>query len=232
MLLSGAALFILLGVFPVGYNMLVLLEREHPRPLVMPEAVDGIIVLGGAFDSRLSEIHEFPILNGTNAARILTFLELAKRYPAATLVFSGGSGDITAPDAREADQAEILLQKFGIEKSRILMERDSRNTDENVRYSKQMLQPEKNAQWLVVTSASHMPRTMAIFRRYDWAVQPYPTAYRTDLEYRFRPFLMDVLKNFEVLNIVLHEYIGMIVYRFTGRIEKLSDALHRPEIKE
>src|SRR5437868_4980618 len=87
---ASVALAVLVFV-PVGSLMLMPLEERFPMPR-LPEQVDGIIVLGGAQQPHLSKAHGVAALNA-RAERLTTFLALARRYPSAKLVASGGWGD-------------------------------------------------------------------------------------------------------------------------------------------
>ena len=58
------------------------------------------------------------------------------------------------------------------------MERRSRNTQENVEFSKAMVAPKSGERWLLVTSAFHMPRSVGLFRKAGFAVEPYPVDWR------------------------------------------------------
>ena len=100
------------------------------------------------------------------------------RYPNARVVFSGGSANLISNDAREADFAGAIFESLGIDKSRLIMERRSRNTQENAEFSKALVAPKDGERWLLVTSAFHMPRSVGLFRKAGFAVEPYPVDWR------------------------------------------------------
>ena len=165
LLVSLALLVLSATLLPVAEWLTGPLESRHPRPTTLPDQVDGIIVLGGRGSPRLQP-----------------FAELALRYPNATLVFSGGGG--------EAESAWRFLTAFNLT-SRLVLEERSRDTYENARYSRAMVQPEPGEVWLLVTSAMHMPRAVGVFLRLGWPVIPYPVDYLrlapvTQLPARFR----------------------------------------------
>ena len=58
------------------------------------------------------------------------------------------------------------------------MERRSRNTQENAEFSKALVAPKEGERWLLVTSAFHMPRSVGLFRKAGFAVEPYPVDWR------------------------------------------------------
>ena len=140
-------------------------------------APDGIIALGGSIDESLSAAHGTPIIRG-DADRIVATAVLARNYPNARVVFSGGSANLIWNDAKEADYAGQLFEGLGVDKSRLLLERRSRNTDENAQFSKEAVAPKDGERWLLVTSAYHMPRSIGLFRKAGFAVEAYPVDWR------------------------------------------------------
>ena len=114
-----------------------------------------------------------------SAERLTVAIELARRYPNARVLFSGGSGALLFSEGNEAEVAGRLLQGFGIAPGRILLEQRARNTVENAAYSKAMAQPTPGERWLLVTSAFHMPRSIGVFRQAGFTVEAFPVDWRT-----------------------------------------------------
>src|ERR1700722_5130833 len=174
------ASIVLLGVCafsPLGNLLLYPLESRFPPWDATRGAPDGIVVLGGPIDPDLSIAHNTPVIRSA-ADRIVAAAALARRYPNARIIFSGGSADLIANDAREADYAGQIFESLGIGKDRLIMERRSRNTYENAVFSKALAAPKDGERWLLVTSAFHMPRAVGLFRRAGFAVEPYPVDWR------------------------------------------------------
>ena len=96
---------------------------------------------------------------------------LAKRYPQARVVFTGGSGSLIA-ESKEAPAARELLIELGVDPARIIVEDKSRNTEENAQFTAAIVRPEPKQRWLLVTSAFHMPRAMGCSRRPDSTWSP------------------------------------------------------------
>ena len=216
-LLTAALIFFVIGLLPIGYNMLVYLETRYERPETMPKQVDGIIVLGGAFNATLRDQTDKIAANG-NINRMIDFVNLANKYPNAKLIFTGGSGSLLQPERKEADDAKEFLQMIGFERVKdVLFERKSRNTFENAKYSKNIAKPRAGQTWILVTSAFHMPRSMGIFKQQNWEVIPYPSGPRTYGQYRFKPNVLGLLGSFITLDIALREFIGIAVYYFSGK---------------
>lgn len=215
-LLISAWLFITLGFLPIGYNLMVFLERQYDVPVQMPDKVDGIIVLGGSFNSYLSEKTGRIAVN-SNINRMIDFIALSKQHPEAKKVFSGGSGNILRPERKEADDAKDFLDMLGFDSNKFIFERESRNTYENAEYSKDLLQPKAGETWIVITSDFHMPRTVSIFNKLDWEIIPYPTGMKTSGAYRLTPLNLNVVGNFFFLSHALKEMIGVGVYYLMGK---------------
>ncbi len=220
-LLSLSLLLALLTiVLPVHSWLAWPLEQRFLRLTKLPEKLDGIIVLGGGVDQLLTEAYEQPSLNYA-AERMTEAVVLARRYPEAKLVFSGGSAVVNASDKSlsEADVAEKLFLDLGIEKSRIILEAQSRNTHENVLYTKALVKPNPQETWLLITSASHMPRSVGIFRKNNWQVIPYPTDYRVIVGQR-QPNL-GFSEKLSIMDNAVKEWIGLVSYYSMGRSSEL-----------
>lgn len=213
---TAMALILFFGLIPVGPVMLTWMERHYEVPQKLPERVSGIIVLGGMFDSHLSEATGQIAANG-NIERMVCFQKLARKYPSARKVFTGGSGDINHPEAREAHVAIDYFKDMGINDDTVFYEVDSRNTHENAIFSKELMNPSKGQNWILITSAFHMPRSVGIFEQAGWKVIPYPCDFKTDGRYDFFWTAPTITENFLMLNIVVKEMIGAIVYYVTGK---------------
>lgn len=222
---SGVAIAALLitGYSPLAtIGLLTLTERFPPwRDNGAPP--DGIIVLGGAIDSEAS-VARGDIEMDSSAERIFAMLELARRYPAARIVFSGGSGNLIMNSVSEAPIAGRLLHEFGIEPSRITLEPGSRTTDENASFTRALVAPKPGERWLLVTSAFHMPRSVAVFRAAGFDVEPYPVDYRTR-GWRDAALPFDLLSGgLARADVVAHEWTGLIVYWLSGKSRELFPA--------
>ena len=197
------------------------LEDRFPRVAALPDQVDGVIVLGGAIEDLTSEDRGTPSLTGA-ADRLTTLMILARRYPQAKLVFTGGSGHIEQGITNEAKFVRILLAQLGMDVSRIVFESRSRTTFENAAFSRDLVQPQPGQTWLLVTSAIHMPRSVGVFRRAGWTVLPYPVGYRTrDHLTALAGSLGDKLS---LLDWAAHEWEGLLAYWLAGETSALFPA--------
>lgn len=215
-----------IGFTPLGSWPLSLLENRFPRPAVMPERVDGIIVLGGEFDPAILDARGEAALP-MGGARLLAFMELAQLYPDARLVFSGGSGRIFQTRLSEAAVARQVLERVGFDADRVLFEGRSRNTRENAVLSAGLVGPGAGELWLLITDASHMPRAVGAFRAAGWPVIAYPVGFRT------RPagesgWRADILGGLAMFQRGVREWIGLAAYRLRGHTDALFPAPAAP----
>jgi uncharacterized SAM-binding protein YcdF (DUF218 family) len=221
-LLLGLGFFVVMLASPLPPLMVMPLEDRFARPAHLPDKVDGIIVLGGAVDQNLTEARGIPALNGA-AERMTELVVLARRYPEARLVFTGGQGSLVHGALSEADVARALWTAMGVPESRVLYEDQARNTFQNAVLTRALVQPKPGETWLLVTSASHMPRSVGVFRRAGWPVVPWPVNYRTGRGFAAlydAPF-PERIGQFEV---ALREWIGLVAYRLMDRTDALFPA--------
>ncbi|MSP82037.1 MAG: YdcF family protein [Alphaproteobacteria bacterium] len=216
---AGTALFVALAVLPIGPALLAVLEDRFPNPEPLPARIDGIIVLGGAILVQTSVERDAAQLNGY-ADRFTAFLALARRFPDAHLVFSGGSASILDPTLIESAVAAPLLESLGLTLGRVTFEDESRNTCENAAATRALVQPQPGETWVVVTSGFHMPRAVACFRAVGWDIIPYPTDYQTG-GLAHQGVGLDPVGGLKSLNLAVHELLGLIVYRLAGMTEDL-----------
>lgn len=196
---------------------MVYLERQHPEPVGLPK-VTGIILLSGIFDNKLSEARNTPS-GGAAFERISTFQKLAKMYPDARLVVSGGSGKLDQGGKPEAYIIRDHLRSTGFKDGRVIYETLSKNTYENALNVQKIINPKPEENWIVVTSSWHLPRTAAIFKKLDWNITTFPADYRTYGQYKlFSPYNL-FTENLELTDTAFKEFVGLIAYCLTGKAD-------------
>jgi len=212
----AAAIFLLCGFLPTGQNALYYLESQYKQPSAIPGKIDGILVLGGAVDTQGSIISGRPEF--TDAVdRVLLAVELARYFPKAKLVFSGGSGNLVNNKRTDSIDMKIFLKNMGYEDFNVIYEDRSRNTYENIINSYSTVTPKKGETWILITSAFHMPRAMAVAEKLGWGLIPYPVDYRSDGGYVLLPSKFDTLDNLRSSQIALREMVGLAAYKLTGK---------------
>lgn len=219
---GGATFFVLVALgsllgllfLPVAGWIGADLESRVPRPDALPADVDGIVVLGGAVEWRVSEARGQLAVDGA-AERLMAAKALKQRYPDARLVLTGLFAETVRNDFRREPTAQSLL--FGPEMGDVLFLGAARSTYEDALVTLQTVEPAPGETWLLVTSALHMPRALATFARLGWSLTPYPVDYRTtgEAQLRWRPALGETLAE---VDRAVRERGALWIYRRTGRI--------------
>jgi uncharacterized SAM-binding protein YcdF (DUF218 family) len=218
-LIATATLGLLaIATLPIGVWLAAPLEDRFPAP-TPPARVDGIVVLGGSVDPLLSLAHGQVALTAA-AGRITETVALARRYPTARIVISGGDGRLNPGVLSEAGATRDLLVQLGVAAQRIEIESVSRNTYENASLSYVAAQPKPGETWLLVTSAMHMPRAVGCFRRAGWTILPYPVDYRTSTRMATMPGVL-LADNLVLVNVAAKEWLGLVAYRWLDRTDAL-----------
>ncbi len=208
--------------YPIGDILIYPLESRFSKPAPMPEQIDGIIMLGGGEELKPSISWNSAEL-GKGGDRYVGATLLSKFYPDAPVIFTGGSSLLRLQDSeREGDIARQLLIAMGIDKTRLIIESQSRNTYENFLLIKPKL-PKPDGHYVLVTSAFHMPRAVGVARKLNINVIPYPVDYRSNVT-ELRQWDFNLFEHLEVLEPAWREWIGLTVYYLTG---KTSDWLSK-----
>lgn len=177
---------------------------------------DGAIVLGGIgeIDLRLDKINF-----GQSADRLFQILPYYNNGRIKKLIFTSGSGSIEFPEKREAVYVKKYLNSIGFTDSALIIESESRNTYENAVYTKKILDSlQLKGKFLLVTSAYHMPRSIAIFKKAGYAnLTPFITNKVSGVR-RFTPdhLLIPNPHALYSLQFLIHEWIGYVVYKVKG----------------
>jgi uncharacterized SAM-binding protein YcdF (DUF218 family) len=223
LVIFGVLALILAGLSPLADLLILPLENRFPRADLVRDArpVAGIIVLGGAEDSRATPPRELAGLNEA-AERYTEAVALARRFPQARLVFSGGYGAVLAAGPPEADNALRLFTALGIGADRVTLEDRSRDTYENAHYTARLIKPVSGGgRWLLITSGWHMPRAVGCFRRAGLAVEAWPVDYRTSGRFEPLRWNSSIPEGLRRLDFATREYAGLLIYYLTGRTTTL-----------
>lgn len=192
------------------------LESRYPARHDLPDAqrYAGMVVLGGALEPpELWEAHGQPALNGA-AERMTGVLPLLQQHPHLKLLFTGGYGQLLGRGLTEAQRAEWFYRSLNVPTQRLILESASRNTYENAVLSAALPGVDKTQPWLLVTSAWHMPRAMATFKKAGWNVTAYPVDFTTGRQAEWTDYSL----SHGVWNTALHEYLGLLAYRLSGKL--------------
>ncbi len=216
LLWSALAVLLLQGWAPLPDALLRRLEARYPAPTdidLQPYA--GVIVLGGATEPPyVWQGHAQPALNDA-AERLTAALPLLQRAPQLKLLYTGGEGELIFKGLTEAERARRFYDSMGVPAQRLILESASRTTHENAVLSAAVPGVDKTRPWLLITSAWHMPRSMATFEKAGWNVTPWPVDYRAGQATPWTQYgLADGAARWHT---TLHEILGLWAYRLTGR---------------
>lgn len=192
------------------------LEEKFPRnpPL---EGIEAVVVLTGMVDMKLSGKEGIEL--NSSADRIIHGLAQARRLQGTRLIIVGGTGTLFRQEKSEsALLSRHIASEFGFPEERIIVETRSRNTHENAVNAREILHKNSIKKAALITSASHMPRAFACFKRQGVEAIPFPVDYRSHLQ-RLNLFsFIPKAGSLKRTNYALHEYVGLMIYRLMGYI--------------
>ncbi len=222
MLGFAIGLYAVLGILPVGRAALLPLEKHFAFAGIV-EPPDGIIILGGYVMPERSAAQHHVVLN-ENASRLTEGAALAVRFPDARIILTDGRVRPDGPSG--AELAAAKLRELGIDTARFVVESQSTSTWENARFSYDLVQPKPGGRYVLVTSASHMPRALATFRTAGWPeLVPWPVASLDDGRPLWEDIGGSVGANLKKVDDAAREYMAIILYRILGRTDAILPAL-------
>lgn len=188
-------------------SMYINFSNQYPK-------ADVIVVLSPGIRYSKHPSMEVELDSGSN--RILKAVRLFKGGVAPLILMSGGSGELFTNQKPDAHAMKSLAVEFGVPADRILVETRSRNTYENALYSKEILKNMGQKTIIIVTSAFHMPRAVATFKK--MGIEPIPIS--TDFlspqkEFDISYFIPNVI-NLNRSSLAIKEYVGLLIYRLNG----------------
>jgi uncharacterized SAM-binding protein YcdF (DUF218 family) len=180
------------------------------------QQLTGVVVLGGSFNSGLESKERNEVSLGSSAERLTKALEIYKKNPRILILFSGFSGELKPQGWSESDMAKKFFLDQGVKFDNLILENQSRNTFENIKYSKDIITNFKGT-WGLITSASHMPRSFFAFKKQGLILEPISVDYRTGTSKMFW-INFDISTGLSNWNIIFHELIGITYYKATNKI--------------
>jgi len=223
---AGLVLLVVAGLSPLGVVLTRVLEERFPPWDASRGAPTGFIILGGTVQPAISIARGTPALDDS-AERLTVVPALARRFPTARFIFSGGSAALFGGPA-EADVALDLFESFGVPRERVAVDANSRNTEENALFSKALAMPRPGDRWVVVTSSLHMPRAIGAFRAAGFDVEAYPVDWHTGAASDAFGLFPTVAAGLGTMDRVAHEYVGLLAYWLSGRSSELFPGPRKP----
>jgi uncharacterized SAM-binding protein YcdF (DUF218 family) len=223
-----AAFFVLLlgGNKYIAYSLAKSLEWQYLPPTQL-EPADAIVVLGGATEPALYPRQEVDL--NSAADRLIHGAQLYKDGVAPNVLLSGGNIDFfTLDSSSPAEDMLSIMEMLGVPTESIWLQGSSQNTYEDALYSCQILKGKGASRIVLVTSATHMPRSVAVFKKQGCEVIPSATDFTvTEAAWNnlwhsdFKEFLINLVPNYSNLSLTtktLKEYIGYFIYQLKGWI--------------
>ncbi len=202
----------------VSSALVFALESRYP-PLVNPPTAEAIVVLGGATQS--VEPPRLMVNVNEHGDRLFYAAHLYHTQRAPLIILAGGRITWRGEGGSEAADMASLLAMLGVPPESMIEEPFSLNTYENAVNVLEILQEKGINKILLVTSAFHMPRSMAIFTKLGIDTIAAPTDFLITRTYNYsvEDFILNLLpqaNRLALTNLALKEYIGIVVYWLRG----------------
>jgi uncharacterized SAM-binding protein YcdF (DUF218 family) len=211
----GASALLLLGYGAVSSRLLATLERQH-APVVDVSATAGrvrwVVVLGGgsSADEGLPAVMR---LSEGSLARLVEGVRLQRQLPGARLLLSGGSVFGSDPDA---ETMRALAVELGVDPAALELDTVSPDTETQAEVVHARLGAEE---FYLVTSASHMTRALALFRKAGTNPLPAPTHFLTQKDRGLAPSeLFPGSSGLRRAEAATYEYLGLAWAKVRGKI--------------
>ncbi|MCL4455923.1 MAG: YdcF family protein [Nitrospirae bacterium] len=198
----------LLSISPVSHALLSPLEADFKIP-ENPQG-DVIILLGAGIYGNAPDISGTGVPSEDMLVRLVTVVRLQKRLNIPVIVSSGA---ISKGEKTEASIGKRFMVDLGVPDNKVIKEEKSRDTIENAKYTAEICEKLGYKKPLLVTSAYHMKRSVMSFEKAGMKVIPFPVQFKTwkNRKYGWESFLP---KGFENSHRALHEYLGLLFYKF------------------
>jgi uncharacterized SAM-binding protein YcdF (DUF218 family) len=209
-------LFLFFGYSPLSSFLLNKIEDYIQTSKYPVQQLTGVIVLGGSFNLGLEPKERNEVSLNSSAERLTKALEIYKKNPRLLILFSGFSGELKPQGWSESDMAKKFFLDQGVKLDNLIFENQSRNTFENIKFSKDIIANYKGT-WGLITSASHMPRSFFAFKKQSLIIEPINVDYITGTSRMFW-INFDISSGLSNWRIILRELIGLSYYKITNKI--------------
>jgi uncharacterized SAM-binding protein YcdF (DUF218 family) len=209
-------LFLFFGYSPLSTFLLSKMEDYIQISKYPVQQLTGVIVLGGSFNSGFQSKERNEVSLNSSAERLTKVLEIYKKNPRLLILSSGFSRELKPQGWSDSDMAKKFFIDQGVKIDNLIFENQSRNTFENIKYSKDIIANHKGT-WGLITSASHMPRSFFTFKKQGLILEPISVDYKTGTS-RIFWINFDISSGLTNWNIIFHELIGIVYYKVTNKI--------------
>jgi uncharacterized SAM-binding protein YcdF (DUF218 family) len=209
-------IFLFFSYTPLSDFVLKKIE-DYIQPSKFPaQQLKGVIVLGGSFNSGLQSKERNDVSLNSSAERLTKTLEIYKKNQRLLIIFSGFSNELNPKGWSESEMAKKFFLDQGVSIDNLIFENKSRNTFENIKYSKDIISNYKGV-WGLITSASHMPRSFFVFKKQGIILEPIHTDYLTGTSEIFW-INFDIYTGLNSWKIIFHELVAGLYYKVTNKI--------------
>jgi uncharacterized SAM-binding protein YcdF (DUF218 family) len=208
--------FLFFGYTPLSNFMLNKIEDYIETSRYPVNQLTGIVVLGGSFNSGLISKERNEVSLNASSERLTKALEIYKKNSRVLILFSGFSGELNPEGWNESEMARKFFLEQGVRSDNLIFENKSRNTFENIKFSKNIINNYKGV-WGLITSASHMPRSYFAFKKEGLVLEPISVDYKTGIGKMFW-LNFSIQKGLNHWSLIFHEISGLIYYKITNKI--------------
>jgi len=209
-------IFLFFGYIPLS-NFILNKMEDYIEPSRYPvNQLTGILVLGGSFETRLEPKERNEIFLNNSSQRLTKALEIYKKNPRVLILFSGYSNSISPKGWNESEMARKFFLDQGVRVDNLIFENKSRNTFENIKFSKDIINSYRGT-WGLITSANHMPRSFFALKKQGLVLEPISTDYKTGTS-RIFWLNFSIEKGLQHWTIIFHEIAGLVYYKITDKI--------------
>jgi uncharacterized SAM-binding protein YcdF (DUF218 family) len=209
-------LFLFFGYSPLSNFLLSKIEDYIQSSKYPIQQLTGVVVLGGSLGKGSESKERNEVFLNSSAERLTKALEIYKKNPRILILFSGFSNVIKPQGWSESDMAKKFFLDQGVKIDNLIFENQSRNTFENIKYSKDIITNYKGT-WGLITSANHMPRSFFAFKKQGLILEPINVDYKTGTSRMFW-INFDISTGLTNWSIIFHELIGITYYKATNKI--------------
>ncbi|RJO59928.1 hypothetical protein C4544_07300 [candidate division WS5 bacterium] len=202
----------------VTISDVILISLENKYPTIRDDAIEAtpninaIVVLGAGHNSS----HSFPItsrISSESLTRLIEGVRIYRKVQGSKLLLSGGNVIESISEAEAMAQVAISI---GVNEKDIIIESRSSDTYEQSVILHSML---GKAPFILVTSASHMPRAMALFRKLDMIPLPAPTMHLVDNKHTIvQGLFVPLVENLRKSEVAFYEYMAIFWLKLRGHI--------------
>jgi uncharacterized SAM-binding protein YcdF (DUF218 family) len=209
-------LFLFFGYNPLSNFLLNKIEDFMEQSKYPVQQLEGVVVLGGSFNSGLQSKERNEVLLNSSAERLTKVLEIYNKNPKILILFSGFSGVSKPQGWSESDMAKKFFLEQGVRLENLIFENKSKNTFENITYSRDIIKNFKGT-WGLITSASSMPRSYFGFKKQGLILEPIIVDYKTGTSPIFW-INFNIGNGLSNWSTIFHEVVAISYYKITDKI--------------